>query len=103
MSRTIDVEGIALDGFGYNVTITAGDSKIKQRRPRKSWWKGGDDLEVGQVSVSRSGLVDQGLKMGTIEIVERKSLELKESFEASRPDWMTKGRNRCVSEPVFPL
>ncbi|KAE9971827.1 hypothetical protein EG328_005358 [Venturia inaequalis] len=48
LSRTIDVEGIALDGFGYTVTVTAGGSKIKQRRRSKSWRKGSADVEDGQ-------------------------------------------------------
>lgn len=96
LSRTIDVEGIALDGFGYTVTVTAGGSKIKQRRLSKSWRKGSADVEDGQVSVSRSGFVEQGLKIGTVGIVERVSLELRESFEATRPDGMTRGRDRSV-------
>lgn len=98
LSRTIDLEGIALDGFGYTVTITAGDPSAKNRKSRKS----PRDLEMGRMAwpmnrnVSRSGFVDHGLKMGAIEIVERKSLELTESFEEVGQHRTTRGWDRFV-------
>lgn len=53
-------------------------------------------MEDGPLPISRSGLVDQGLKMGTIEIVERKSLEMRESFEVTRHEQTAKVWDRAV-------
>lgn len=66
------------------------------------WRKNGTDVENGQIkwpmgrSVSGPGLVDHGSKSGMIEIVERKSLELRESFEITRLDRTRKDWDRFV-------
>ncbi|QDS76340.1 hypothetical protein FKW77_002789 [Venturia effusa] len=106
LSRTVDVEGIALDGLGYTVSITAGESESKKSNLSKPWRRSGADVETGQMNwpartnVSRSGPVDEEPKIGTIEIVERKSLELRESFELTRPAQTTKGKEKSVMVPL---
>jgi hypothetical protein len=45
---------------------------------------------------SNGGFVEGGLKHGAIEIVERKSLELRESFEEERHDRTIRGWDRFV-------
>jgi hypothetical protein len=48
------------------------------------------------ISRPSGGFVDGGLKMGVIEIVERKSLELRESFEETKHDRTIRGWDRFV-------
>jgi hypothetical protein len=48
------------------------------------------------VSKPNGGFIDDRLKNGAIEIVERKSLELRESFEEGRQDQTIRGWDRFV-------
>jgi len=83
LSRSIDLEGIASRSFGYTVTITGGD----QTKPKR---KASVFLPFGRRDVVRSPTSQRGASMdekfdhACIEIVTRKSLELRESFDGNQ-------------------
>lgn len=106
-----DLEGIGVDGFGYTVTVTGGPEGPKRRKltnhciriPRnlKSGTKGAPTWNLGN-SIKR--LVrhpardsDANLsEKGNVEIITRKSLELRESFcedGANKYYWDQRNRN----------
>jgi hypothetical protein len=104
LSRTVDVEGIPLDGYGYTVSITAGDPTPRTRWAGRFARKNRDDAEKGEakwpmgriVPKPNGGFIDDSLKNGPIKIVERRSLELRESFEEGRLDQTIRGWDRFV-------
>lgn len=104
LSRTVDVEGIALDGYGYTVSITAGDPTPRKRWMERFARKNRGDAEKGEakwpmgriISKPNGGFIDESLKNGAIEIVTRKSLEFRESFEENRQDQTIRGWDRFV-------
>ncbi|TID13469.1 hypothetical protein E6O75_ATG11385 [Venturia nashicola] len=95
LSRSVDVEGIGLDGFGYTVTITAGNPvKKRSLRKRKSAMpEDNAEAEKGEENWQMSRMSSQS--PGGIMVSQRKSLEVTEVFEDSaRPDRPVRGWDR---------
>jgi hypothetical protein len=85
--RSFDLEGIAVDGYGYVVTITAGDGEAQKGKSRRYWPFGRKDVEKNMWSTSIPAF---GQRRGprnekrAIEIVTTRSLEMRESFYEKR-------------------
>ncbi|KAE9971022.1 hypothetical protein BLS_004651 [Venturia inaequalis] len=98
LCRSVDVEGIGLDGFGYTVTITAGEpAKKHSLRKRKSAAPANaDDAEKGRENWQMHR-IPSSQATGAIMVSQRKSLEVTEVFEETvRPDRTVRGWDRFV-------
>ncbi|RDI84470.1 hypothetical protein Vi05172_g5521 [Venturia inaequalis] len=98
LCRSVDVEGIGLDGFGYTVTITAGEpAKKHSLRKRKSTAPANaDDAEKGRENWQMHR-IPSSQATGAIMVSQRKSLEVTEVFEETvRPDRTVRGWDRFV-------
>lgn len=84
--HSFDLEGIAVDGYGYVVTITAGNGDTRKTRSRKYWPFGRRDTEGRRTWViGRSAHIRCGSSFDekrSMEIVRSKSLEMTETFSA---------------------
>jgi hypothetical protein len=90
--RSFDLEGIAVDGYGYVVTITAGDGGAQRRKSHKFWPFARKDVEEGSWSVDRPSFDHLGgstSEKPAIEIVTTRSMEMRESFYAGRDSKMS--------------
>jgi hypothetical protein len=85
--HSFDLEGIAVDDYGYVVTITAENGDIHKMRNRKNWSFGGIDFGKSMWKAGRSAFHRRENsteeKIG-IEIGITQSLEMRESFYDDR-------------------
>lgn len=96
LSRSIDVEGIGLDSFGYTVTITAGETvKKRSLRNRKSTVPDNASAEKGEEDWHMHRIPSKS--NGGIMVSQRKSLEVNEVFEdIVRPNQTIRGWDKYV-------
>lgn len=96
LARSVDVEGIGLDSFGYTVTISTGEPAKKQSlRKRKSTVPEDADPEKGEENWQMQRISSK--PCGGIMVSQRKSLEVSEVFEdVIRPDRTVLGWDRYV-------
>jgi hypothetical protein len=90
--HTFDLEGIAVDSYGYVVTITAENGERQRTKSRKYWSFSRKDIEKSMRSASRSAFRQRGASMNekpVIEIVTTRSLEMRESFYEDRDNRMS--------------
>jgi hypothetical protein len=85
--HSFDLEGIAVDGYGYVVTITAGNGEMQRQKSKRYWPFGRSDIEDSVLSGGRwpfhrrGNSIDEKMAM---EIVTTRSLELHESIYEAR-------------------
>lgn len=112
LSRSVDVEGIGLDGFGYTVTITAGPSythTVKNKRSLRKRAsmaaveknvdveKGSENWLMQRIPSHSVGNNTAGAGGGGIMVSQRKSLEVTEVYEErGGRDRTVKGWDRFV-------
>jgi hypothetical protein len=106
--RPVDLEGIAVDGYGYTVTITAENPKLRKRKSRRYFSFGGNESEqdfgitsprrslARMWSVRRTGTPQPNMSLDEqpIEIITRRSLELRESFRKNSKEELSRGWDR---------
>jgi len=78
MSRTIDLEGIGVDGFGYTVTITGPKRQRRTLRMRTSK-KREEEGELEGRQKGANSIQGQHLKP-TFEVVTKKTFDVTEAF-----------------------
>ncbi|KAF2402985.1 hypothetical protein EJ06DRAFT_316167 [Trichodelitschia bisporula] len=76
--RTIDLEGIAIDGLGYTVRISGPFCKKKKKSARKEEWMA--SMTRKGSSAENLGISSQASQKQPVEIVTEKSFEVRESF-----------------------
>jgi hypothetical protein len=85
--HSFDLEGIAVDGYGYVVTITAENGKRHKTKSRNNCLFGRNATEESMWSVGRAAFRPREASMidkPAIEIVTTRSLEMRESFYEER-------------------